>query len=448
MFIPAPSSPSSSGGSFASVTNTPQGFGIAYGAATLDEAPNWTRLDDPTGPVLVQRWEITRGRSYENEKTGPGTAQVTMVDRTGALDPGAALGLDVMQQAAIAVYNPVTDAWSTVFRGFVSDVDYELYPAGGYTKVTVDLVDAFDLLAAIEMTTWTSGGTGFGDPAPLESLGDVYFLPADQVADRINKVLNDCGWPTGLREIFSGNIKLQETVYALGQQALTAMQDAADAEFPGVANVYVQKDGTITFHGRFARFNPTDPQYDITTWECGNRAVVTADPTKALISALTYGRGKTNLINSAVATPQNIADADIEDQRVEDATSKATYGTRSVAFENLLTLQGYVGTTTAVVETKKYATYFVDNYSSPLTRIKRIAFRRLDPDATGAAAVWALMCGVDISDLLQVTCGPFSATDFYVEGVHMTAEPLNDSFLDVELELDVSPRAYYDTSPF
>jgi hypothetical protein len=63
------------------------------------------------------------------------------------------------------------------------------------------------------------------------------------------------------------------------------------------------------------------------------------------------------------------------------------------------------------------------------------------------------MCGVDISDIIRLKTthhngvGGFDE-DFFVEGLHYTASPLSDNYVDVELTLDVSPRALYDANPF
>ena len=66
-------------------------------------------------------------------------------------------------------------------------------------------------------------------------------------------------------------------------------------------------------------------------------------------------------------------------------------------------------------------------------------------------ATWALLCNVDISDIVHLTTthgggGGFD-DDFYVEGIHYQARP-GGVIPYVELTLDVSPRGYYDDNPF
>ncbi len=404
--------------------------------------------------AIVSHYEIHRGRTSELERTDTGTATITMIDTNGSLDPsGGSTDFDPMKPVAIGLRNPVTGTSSTIFRGHVARWSYDMYPNEKYAIATVDCVDGMDVLAAVEMTPSPVGTQGaFGDVIISGRGGDIVYYEDDQVAHRINQVLDECDWPAGEREIFSGNVKLQETVYAPRSPALTVITDAADGEFPGgVANFYIQKDGKAAFHGRLARFNPTDAQYGISIWRAGDMANVAADSSRAVIFALDYDKDKDKIINSALATPKDIADGDINGQRVEDLVSIAAYGTRSWSAENLLTKFGHNGNTTANVETKKYATYYVNNYATPRTRVNRITFKTVPTSSTYASQVWAVMCGVDVSDIIRLKtthlAGGFDE-DFYVEGIHYSVDPLNDQYLAVQLDLDVSPRSYFNSNPF
>ena len=423
----------------------PQGICIAFDDATLEPNPTWTALTNAVS------FEITRGRSYELDTTQTGTATVSLIDSTGILDPtnpGSAYygKLDPLKQAAIAIQNPVDSTWNTLFRGFVDDWDYDMDVSGNFSRITLSLVDGFDLLSAVEAVPDNAG-----DLVPTESVGDVFYEDG-AVDDRIRAALADAGWPSALSTIFTGNVNVQETIYPPRSPLLAVMRDAADAEFPGVANIYMSKDGKVTFHGRLARFDPTNPDYDITTWDAGGMDEVTVDPTKAVISGLTFNRGKNLIYNAALATPQNINDKDIAGQFVSDSSSISVLGPRTISFENLLTKNHQVTLVSANDETKLYATYYVDNYKNPRTRVKTIRFRSQLPSTTTGAATWNLMCGIEIGDIVALTTthvggGGFNES-FYVEGLHYTAAPLNASYHDVTLDVDVSPAAYYDTNPF
>jgi hypothetical protein len=402
--------------------------------------------------VIVSSWSIDRGRSYELDTNSAGTAQITLIDTTGELDPTSfAYPFEPMTPAAIALRNPVLGTDHTIFRGHVQRLSYDLYQNERYATVTVDLVDGLDRLAVMEMFP----GGDWGELPPLNE-GDVSFFADDQTSatgHRINLLLDQANWPVGLREVFSGNVALQGVVYSRRTPVMTAIQDCADAEFPGVANFYIAKDGKATYHGRLARFIPADAQYHISTWRCGDMDAVAADSTRALIFELGYDRDAEKVINSALATPQNILDANIAAHRVEDTGSIATYGTRAISFENLLTTDGYGYQTAADDACELFAQYYVTNYAQPRNRVNKITFKRVGPDDPYAANLWRLMCNVDISDIIRLKtthhggAGGFDE-DFFVEGLHYNANPLSDEYVDVELTLDVSPRAYYDTNPF
>ena len=265
---------------------SPVGVCVALDDDALADDPVWTRLDDPAGYRLVTGWQTSRGRQSELDKTGTGTSEVDMIDLAGILDPTNATGpfagkLNPGLQAAIALRNPVTDTWSQIFRGFTGEWDGDLDPTARMQTVALQLADAFDVFTALEMTPGNQG-----DTAPAESEGDIYYAATTgirQVANRINQALDDAGWPAAWRRIFTGNVQLQGSTYARLDQLLTVIQDAADAEFPGVANAYMSKDGLVVFHGRFARFTPElyqspddasrDAGNSIVFWEAGSRDV-------------------------------------------------------------------------------------------------------------------------------------------------------------------------------
>lgn len=437
---------------------------LAFGQSPFVASPSWTRL---TG---VQTVGFERGRRTEFEQTGTGTATVTLVDLTGALDPTVTSGLDPMTQVKIELQNPVTSSIETVYRGFLSRLSYEMYPTETVTTVTLEAVDAFALLAAMEMTPGNQGHT-----APWEVSTDVFFNGmggttgrgiVDNVLpkDRIVKVLDDLGWPgTGLgisvanlRNIFSGNVAMQEAVYARRDQALSVIFDAADAEFPGgVANFFVAKDGVITFHGRFARFDPNNyGTYGIVSWSAGDLSAVAADTTRAVITGLQWDRGEEFIINSALALPQGIDGAQIPTATIDDTGSQADFGIRSRSWENLLVYKGeeQSGRLPMLDETALYAQYFVDNYAQPRNRVNQIQLKSQDPSLAYGPALWAFLCGVDLGHVVALKTthpggGGFNES-FFVEGIRFNAQALNNRFPIIDMELDLSPQAYYTQQPF
>jgi hypothetical protein len=441
---------------------------IAFGDAALSPDPTYTSLDTVSG-LHVNSWTIDRGRSSELDQTQTGTAVVTITDESGALDPTNTGGpfsgnLDPMKPAKITLRNPVTDEVSTLFTGFTSELLYDVDVSGKFATVTLELVDAFAPFSALELMPGEHGDS----PDEAGDFGDVYFqgTPSNHpgtadvlkhVDDRINDLLDAANWPEELRDIFSGNVRVQGKVYERRDQLLSALMDAADAEFPGVANIFVSKEGVVTFHGRFARFFPDRPGYGINTWPAGGAPQAWADEAVASIAATpAIRRSDADVINAAIVLPLGIADADAPGQLSKDVTSIDTYGWRGVSFDSLLTSTGHnddLSPTTKEEETKKFADYRVANYKDPKTRVNKITFRSLDPSHFNAAASWALICGVEISDIIALETthpggGGFDE-DFFVEGIHYDVKPLPEAGgHDVTLELDVSPRSFYDSNPF
>src|SRR5262252_9653715 len=127
-------------------------FQIAFGNDTLDWDVTWISLDDDY-PNLVTSYTIDRGRQFELDRTDVGRATVEIADKDGVLDPtnpdGPFYGLiEPLLQAAIARRNPINNTWYTRFRGFIEECDYSFDPSQRVNRLTVSLVDLFEVLAA------------------------------------------------------------------------------------------------------------------------------------------------------------------------------------------------------------------------------------------------------------------------------------------------------------
>lgn len=412
--------------------------------------------------ALATGWTIDRGRNYELDKMGTGTASISTIDTSGLLDPTNATSpfqgkLQPMKQAGIAMQNPVTGAWSTLYRGYANGFSYDLDITEKALRGTVDLVDAMDVLSRTELVPGQAGGTdtaASNKSTPTGGEGDIFYA-AQNVDDRIRAALADGNWPSSLTTIFTGNVTCQQIVYPPRTTVLQVIQDAADAEFPGVANVYVSREGYVTFHGREARFNPDVAQYGIGHWHAGDLAAIAAGAGNvAPIASLSFARDAEHIYNAILSTPQNIADADIAGQQITDDTSITDFGPRSLSFENLVTNTGLNDGNGPNDEVLLFSTYYADNYPQPQDRIKSVTFRPVSPSDANAAPLWKLMCGVELNDLLTITTthpggGGFAAVDFFVEGIHYVADgQLGSLAPNVTLTLDLSPRAFYDTDPF
>jgi len=443
----------------------PLGVSIAFDAPPMAVTPTWTRIDTLSG-CRVREWTVDRGRPTEFDKTGTGTAVVRIVDREGLFDPTNPTSPYVSKilpgkQAAVSLQNPIGDVWHTLFRGFIESWGYRLDPTRQYMELELQLVDGFAILARAELRVGVDGAL----PLPAEiAEGNIgYGETEGWVKDRIDAVLGDVGWPFALTDIFTGNVRVGPKAYGPGTSALDALWDAADAEFPGVANMWIGKDGKLVFRGRQARFRPDVAEYQINKRTVGDPSITDLDDLAVPLSELEWSNGQDNLFNAASATPQGVGSGeewrqldpdkdDVAGQYVKDDTSIAAYGLRSITFDQLQTVEGLATHNNSMVETKLFAQYYVDNYKTPAPRISRMVFKSRRPGNVHGAPLWNHLCKAEISDLLTLKTehpggGGFD-DQFYVEGLHYSGRPGTPDYPIIELALDVSPRAHYTSNPF
>lgn len=429
---------------------------IALGAdvSTLDPEPDWT--DVTAADNFVASAQIDRGRQYELDVTDTGTATVVVNDVSGILDPTNTTGpnfenIRPLLPMKIELLNPVTAEYTTIFTGFIEEFDYVWDPSQKINFLTLGCVDAFAILNAVQMQ---ANGT-FGDTVPVAAAGNIFFARAN-VDDRILQVLGNMGWPTERSTIFSGNVKLLEGIYSPGDTVLQVVQECADAEFPGLANVYVDKFGNVTFHGRKAKFDPDGVSagaggaWPFQRWKAGDGAAVQASISDtAHIRLLSTNYGYDRIINSAYAAPKSISPLDVAGQTFTDPTSLGIYGFCSWSADGLLTAGGLDDDLGANDECALFAQYWIANLATPRERVSVISFFSMNPEDLRAAATWALLVGAEISDALALTVGApggggFNAEPWFIEGVHYDIKPLNPTMAFVTLSLDLSPQAYFD----
>jgi hypothetical protein len=328
-------------------------------------------------------------------------------------------------------------------------------------RLTITLVDLFEILSATQM--WP-GEFGVASPA-ADSEAQVFFEDAN-FDDRIKGVLFNAGIQVEWYIVFSGNVELHEAAYSPGESAMTAIQEAADAEFPGVSNAYIDVFGRLAAHGRLAKFDPfgtqagmSDPSdWYLHHWKVGDSAAVASQPTQvAQIRQFGFSRDLSKVINSGSAYPKYATDAQIKTQLVKDTTSIGKYGIRSWGAENLLTKRGLPSPTspetTDLQECLKFADYYVQNYNEPIDRISSIGLRSMRPVDPHADPLWSLLCQIDIADVIDVSVGSpggggFNFESYFVEGIHEQARPLGFAYDDVTMTLDLSPRSVFDYDPW
>jgi hypothetical protein len=449
---------------------------IAFDQPSLLYDCEWTRID--SHPNLVTSYQIDRGRQYELDRTDTGRATVQIADPDGILDPtnpdGPYYGLiEPLLQISIGRKNPVTDEWFTRFRGFIEEMDYTFDPSQQYNRLQISCVDLFEILAAIEMTPYPDFGD---DPALVapDSPGQIVFAN-EIMQERVNRVLGsalrtdldpdrDQWWVA-----FTGNVEVAISVYSPGENVMTVIQEATDAEFPAVSNAYCEgRTGRLAVHGRNAKLDPAavaasagDANWDWHHWHAGDGAAVNAGSGLAHLREFAFNRGLSKIINAAFCSSayQILAGAQIDAgddtwARTTDATSQGKYGIRSWSTENLLTLRGWSGGAPipgweTADELARFTDYYVKNYKDPKNRVTVCGFATMRPEQAHAAATWDLLSQIEIADQINITVaspggGGFDDEPFFVEGIHETVSPLNPDYDLVRLTLDLSPQAYFE----
>lgn len=437
---------------------------IAFGWTTLDPNPEWTQLD--AYPNLITSYTIQRGRTHELDHTDTGRATIEIIDPDGVLDttnpdgPGAD-AIRPLVQAAIGRRNPVTGEWSLRFRGFVEDFDYDVDPSRRFNRLTITLVDLFELLNVAEMRPGVYGNEG----TPPDSAEGQVWLREDNVGARINYLLDSYGLPRRYQAILPGNVLLASVTYSPGESLMTALSEAADGEGPpSLSNLYCDRHGRIAFQGRYGRLAPaelaaaTSPgTWDYHDWKVGDGPAIAASPSDTVqVRELKFNRGLSSIINSAVATPQDASDAAIEAALVVDNDSIDFYGPRSWSANGLLTHRDNVDGTLRLDQTHRYSTFIVLNYRDIRDR-PSAGFRALAPDDPRAPALWAFLNTVEIGDriLITATAGgsggpviPGGSSWFFVEGIQEEVRPLVPDYDDVTLRLTLTAQDYYMHNPF
>lgn len=424
-------------------------------------SPTWDRLDSGVAGLHVTSIGISRGRQSEFEETGTGTCQVVFEDEPGVLDPtnstSAYFEKLISRPFAVAIRNPVTDEWFPLFRGTVDECGYDLSVSKSKLQTALTAVDLFDYFSNFELVPGLAGFT----TGAVNAAGYVFYEDA-AFDDRILAILGDIGLASGMWSVFTGNIIVSESIYSPGDKAMQALQEVVDAEFPTVANHYVDRRGIYQAHGRYARFDPdtvsaSASNWVFNRWKVGDNAAALADPDRAKMQApFGFQLTRKTIRNAALAYPHNTDRADLADYVITDETSRGEHGTRTWTAPDLQVAEETTLGLTAKEHCQYIGDYIVGNYAQPLPRVTSLTVGSERPDGPFGPAAWEFITGVDIGDVVNVSVsrddGGFDEIDHYVEGLRYEIRPgpgsLDESFPFVKLQVDLSPAAYWGYNPF
>ncbi len=230
---------------------------------------------------------VRRGRNRILNKFEAGTASVTIYDVNGDWNPnnpsGAYYG-DLKPLRKIQIYADYNGTRYYMFSGFITNYDTGFnIGTDEVSKVTLKCVDAFRLLQGGQITSVSGAGAGQLSGA------------------RVNALLDAVEWPSGLRDIDTGQSSLQADP-GTARTALQALRTVEESEFGGL---FLDAEGLVTFIDRDALTTSlASPIYDFADDGSGiafQNAVTAYDDT-LIVNDVTVTRSG--------GTPQNVFDQD------------------------------------------------------------------------------------------------------------------------------------------
>jgi hypothetical protein len=195
-------------------------------------------LGDATAVIVdvsnqINRIETNRGRTALSDQFQTGSLVLRIVDQNGDFNPQNVTGpyynlLTPMKKVQIsATYSGVS---YPIFQGFITSY-VTTYPDESGEDVaitTIEAVDAFRLAQLAQISTVTGATAG------------------NLSGTRVNQILDQIGWPSGMRDVDAGLTTLQADP-GTNRTALAALTTVALSEY---GSLYVNASGSFVFQDR------------------------------------------------------------------------------------------------------------------------------------------------------------------------------------------------------
>lgn len=178
---------------------------------------------------LIKDVHIRRGRNRVFAKFDPGTATVEIYDQNGDWNPNNPLSPyygELIPLRKIQIYADYNNTRYYLFTGFITNyITNFAIGTDEVSRVTFQCVDAFRLLYGALITT--VAGTSAGQ----------------LTGARINNILDEVNYPSGLRDVQAGSTTLQADP-GTSRNALEALRTVEDSELGGF---FLDAEGRATF---------------------------------------------------------------------------------------------------------------------------------------------------------------------------------------------------------
>jgi len=359
---------------------------------TLDD-PVKGVLDNATyklaGDVLVDitGWvrsvDVKRGRSRILEKFTAGSCKIVLDNRERLFDPlmtaSPFYGSIVPRKQIIVSRDGVP-----VFTGNVQDWDFG-YDVGGNDTASPSSTDGFALVAQSTMAAGTA--------------------TSQLTGARINSVLNNAGWPVGLRDVDAGLSTLDADFVPATQNVLGYMQRV---ELSEDGALFIGKEGKFTFRDSStaaysgASFGDDIPMVDY-----------------QVVYGVEELWNKINVTHYAGTVVGGTASA-------QDAVSQAAYGVLEVTYDTLLSNS---------TQAAALANSLIAEYAQPKYRVDQIKVfvEALTTEQRG------LVLSLELADVVLIDWqrfGPSITQYCVIDGIEHSAKPL-EHFITFKLSSTV-----------
>jgi len=178
---------------------------------------------------IIKSVSIRRGRSRTISQFEAGNAVVELYDNTGNWNPENPAGAyypDLIPLRKIQIYADYNGTRYYLFTGFISNyITNFSQGVDEISKVTLRCVDAFSILNGALITTVTGASAG------------------QLSGTRVNKILDQVSYPSGLRDIEAGDITLQADP-GTSRNSLDAIRTVEQSELGGF---FIDAEGRATF---------------------------------------------------------------------------------------------------------------------------------------------------------------------------------------------------------
>ena len=323
----------------------------AFGDAPYD-TPSWTDISD-----YLEGIQINRGTAPTTiPQAIAATCTVMLKNDDARFDPGntsSPYGLNkVIVGVPIRISATYSAATYRLFYGFATGWDVD-YPDMGLRSVTV--LSAVDGIQRLNQ----------------EGIGANTY-PVESTSSRLAAVLDDVGWPAGLRNLDTGVTDVEAFDDDTTVTAFRHINDVVNIE---AGRVFIAGDGDFTFHNR-------------THHAGGASSLYTFGPSDLPYSEVTVAYNDEFLYNTVEVTS-----ADGTVARAEHITSIEDYGARVLA---------YSGVAATFNDATNVAEWQRSRFGVQRVRVSSFELKpQADP-----TNLWPAVLGLDLRDVVTVKTDP------------------------------------------